>query len=281
MQDLSGMLKQWRKDKSNESKHHANDPLVSPFHPYILPEDEETDNGDKEPESTSKQKSKKTPLVRYTFTDLTYQAHEMAVDLRDDTNSELSITLASAFDKLQKSRAKRNGALKAFDVKILDAVSQCLYELGPAPQQDGHYQVQRQSSLHRRMKSLRVSGDILNVSLWRELSSIFLVFHLVDSQRSGIYEVSQPDSHVKQPSTSNKKFSGAGPLPRKNPQDASHSRGSSLPGPSIDNLSHSFSLQNANRQGNWESNTPGTTSMYDGTLTHVQSTTVSKRDVYP
>ena len=129
MQDLSGLLKQWRKDKINELSQHANSPLVSPFHPYVFPEDGETGDCDEEPESPSKKKKKKKskkPPVRYAFTDLTHQAHELALNLRDHADFEPSTTLISAFDKLQESRAKRDAALKALDVETADAVSQGL-----------------------------------------------------------------------------------------------------------------------------------------------------------
>ena len=283
MRDLSRMLNQWRKDNSNESRQHANNSLVSLFHPYVFPEDKETGNVDEEPELTSKQKkkNKKSQPVKYTFTDLTHQAHEMAVDLKDDSDFEPSTTLTLAFDKLRESRAKRDAALKVLDVKIPDAVSQSLYELGPPPQKDDRYQAQRTISLHRRMESFQVSKSNPRVCSAQDLVSFEIpASHIVDRQRSGIYRVSRPSSRVKGPSASNKSNSDRLPLPRGSPRDILH-RQRSFPGPSIIKPAFLFSPQTPVRpqpysNSNWKNSTPTTISAdHDGAFTLVQSAKVS------
>jgi hypothetical protein len=203
MQDLSDMLKAWRKEKSNELRQHVYNPLVPPFHPYVLPEDEETSNGVEGPDPTSKQKNIKKLPVRYTYPELTHQAHEMALDIRDETNFKPSDSLTSAFERLQALRMKRDAALKALDVELPDAVSQSLYELGPAPEKDGRYQPQKKVSLHRHMESLHVSRIIPKVSSLHIASFVFSITHFMNCQRPGNSIVSRPPLPVSQPGTSN------------------------------------------------------------------------------
>lgn len=156
MEDLSEMLKRWRKEKANKSRQYANTPLVPPFHAYMLPRDETLTGNDEDLEPTSK---KKDVPFRYAFTELTHQAHKMGVDLRDETAFPSSKSLPFALDSLKALRAERDEALKALDVTLQDAVSQGLHELGPAPQKEGRYQAQQKMSLRRRMKALQLSRN--------------------------------------------------------------------------------------------------------------------------
>lgn len=166
MKDLSGMLKKWRKEKLKESMQQAQTPLVAPFRPYALPVDDDTDNGDVK----TGPKDKKKVAVRYGFTELTDQARKLAVDLKDDSAFAPSTSLPFALERLQAMREKRDAALKAFDVTtIQDAVSQCLYELGPAPQKEGRYQAQKRLSLHRRMETLNLSRHVPKVRFVHDL----------------------------------------------------------------------------------------------------------------
>ena len=165
MQDLSTVLKRWRKDQATERNFKADEPAIPPFTVTICESaDEET-----------KMRSKKSVLARYAFTEQATQAHQMAVDLVDEEDFEQSSSLALAHANLHALRAKRESALKELDVKLSDAPSQHLCGLGPAPdvQKEGRYQAQKKSSLHRRMQSLNVSKHIPKVYPSLVLSPIY------------------------------------------------------------------------------------------------------------
>ncbi|KAF8585563.1 SET domain-containing protein [Ramaria rubella] len=153
MQDIPRMLKQWRKEKSLESRRKAIRPFVSPFHPYELPENEENEDDQNDT------KSKKKLPVTYAFTEQTHQAHQMAIDLID--NVETSRSLTTAFERLQKMRTKREADLKSSEVSLQEAVAQCLHGFGPATQMEGRYRAPKKMSLARRMETLHVFNPTL------------------------------------------------------------------------------------------------------------------------